>query len=365
MGKYMKKTQEQVEKELSSKWSNLCLVSEYTGANNKCDIMCKKCGHIWRTSVRSVINSKHGCPNCGVKEMWQEKSKAHLTDKLSKQFQIISVDSSKLATVKCKICNHIRTTTINNLLKFGCKSCKSTSQANKTRKTTKEFIHQARKIHGYKYDYSKVKYVDNKKKVCIICPKHGEFWQSPIKHLIGQTCPKCFGRNITQEEFINKCKSLYGDNYTYDHVSFANLSSIVTVTCKQHGMFKVQAGLLYRGICGCKKCHESNGEKIVSHILDDLHIEYIREYKIINPYHKHNFRVDFYIPSTNSIIEFNGQQHYYSCKKFGGKLQFEKQRTRDLDLRNYCVVNKIRLLEIKYNDKNIKSHIEAFLNVPS
>ena len=54
--------------------------------------------------------------------------------------------------------------------------------------TTENFIEKAKQIHGNKYDYSKVKYVKATKEVCIICPIHGEFWQKPVKHLIGHGC---------------------------------------------------------------------------------------------------------------------------------------------------------------------------------
>ena len=40
---------------------------------------------------------------------------------------------------------------------------------------TTTFIEKAKTIHGDKYDYSKVEYKSIKEKVCIICPKHGEF----------------------------------------------------------------------------------------------------------------------------------------------------------------------------------------------
>ena len=39
------------------------------------------------------------------------------------------------------------------------------------------FIEKAKKVHGDKYDYSKVQYVNAYTKVCIICTEHGEFWQ--------------------------------------------------------------------------------------------------------------------------------------------------------------------------------------------
>ena len=60
-----------------------------------------------------------------------------------------------------------------------------------TRKTTQQFIEEAKKVHEDKYDYSKVEYIDCKTKVLIICPKHGEFWQRPSEHLRGHGCSKC------------------------------------------------------------------------------------------------------------------------------------------------------------------------------
>lgn len=55
------------------------------------------------------------------------------------------------------------------------------------------FIDKARVVHGDRYDYSKVVYINYTTKVCIICPEHGEFWQTPAKHLQGHGCPhsKC------------------------------------------------------------------------------------------------------------------------------------------------------------------------------
>lgn len=59
------------------------------------------------------------------------------------------------------------------------------------RKTTEQFVADARAIHGNRYDYSKVDYQRNQVKVCIICREHGEFWQTPNSHLCGRGCPKC------------------------------------------------------------------------------------------------------------------------------------------------------------------------------
>ena len=58
-------------------------------------------------------------------------------------------------------------------------------------KMTEQFVIQAKSVHGDKYDYSKVNYIGAFDKVCIICPKHGDFWQMPNNHLHGAKCPQC------------------------------------------------------------------------------------------------------------------------------------------------------------------------------
>ena len=76
--------------------------------------------------------------------------------------------------------------------------------------TTEEFIERAKKVHGNKYDYSKIEYDGNKKKVCIIChekdkygKEQGEFWQRPNDHLSGYGCPHC-GNNFKKSNKIIK-----------------------------------------------------------------------------------------------------------------------------------------------------------------
>lgn len=59
------------------------------------------------------------------------------------------------------------------------------------RKTLQEFIVQARKKFGNKFDYSMAVYVNTHTPLCISCPAHGEFWQTPIGHLKSHGCPKC------------------------------------------------------------------------------------------------------------------------------------------------------------------------------
>jgi hypothetical protein len=56
--------------------------------------------------------------------------------------------------------------------------------------TTEEFIERAKIVHGDRYDYTEVKYINTKTKVIIICSEHNKFEQIPETHLLGQGCRK-------------------------------------------------------------------------------------------------------------------------------------------------------------------------------
>lgn len=124
--------------------------------------------------------------------------------------------------------------------------------------TTEEFIIKANRIHDHKYDYSKVVYTGTYKKITIICPIHGEFVQTAKAHLTGQRCAKCVGVcRMTTEEFIAKAKTIHGDKYDYSLVEYVNCNSKVAIICNTHGTFYQRAGdhLYGRGLgCGCSRC---------------------------------------------------------------------------------------------------------------
>ena len=126
--------------------------------------------------------------------------------------------------------------------------------------TREEFVERARKVHGDKYDYSKVEYKSSADKVEIICPAHGSFWQSPLKHLAGQGCPTCGrerfinSRRLTTEKFIEKARVIHGDKYDYSRVDYKNCDSNVEIVCPIHGPF-FQAPTVHIHLkCGCPHC---------------------------------------------------------------------------------------------------------------
>ena len=123
--------------------------------------------------------------------------------------------------------------------------------------TFEEFIVKAREVHGDKYDYSKVEYVNQLTKVCIICPTHGEFEQTPDSHLHGHGCPKCVGKNKTTEQFIEEAREVHGDKYDYSKTYYNGAFKKVTIICPIHGEFWQKPTMHLIGQ-GCPKCSGKN-----------------------------------------------------------------------------------------------------------
>lgn len=125
--------------------------------------------------------------------------------------------------------------------------------------TIEEFIAKARLVHGNKYDYSKVVYINNSTKVIIACLIHGKFEQSPNKHMQGRGCSECGKisrrntRSSNTNEFITKAKEIHNNKYNYSKVNYINSKSKVTITCPIHGDFE-QTPNSHLKNGGCDKC---------------------------------------------------------------------------------------------------------------
>ena len=124
---------------------------------------------------------------------------------------------------------------------------------------TQKFIEKAKRIHGDKYDYSKVEYVNATTKVCIICPRHGEFWQQPYGHLSGRGCSLCGrvklgnSKRHTTKEFISKAREIHGNKYDYSKIVYESATKKVCVICHVHGEFWQRPSSHLQGQ-GCPKC---------------------------------------------------------------------------------------------------------------
>ena len=221
------------------------------------------------------------------------------------------------------------------------------------------FIEKAKQIHNDKYNYSKVNYVNSRTKVCIICPEHGEFWQTPHNHLKGYGCTKCGKEKshlpkITTEDFIAKSKEIHGNKYDYSKACYKTCDTKVCIICPEHGEFWQTPSNHING-SGCPKCAnekrknallkdtklfidaatlihaENTGDEIISLFSEIEHQQHNRE--ILN-----GMEIDIYIPSLKLGIEYNGFR--WHSEEFG------KDHRYHLDKLNKCNEQGIKLIQI-------------------
>jgi hypothetical protein len=153
----------------------------------------------------------------------------------------------------------------------GCYFCGREVVENSRRKTNEDFILDCIKIHGDRYDYSNTEYKGNLEFVNILCKKHGEFKQKASKHLQGQNCKKCASEE-NMVDFVEICKEKY-PHYEYDKVAYTGMFNDVTITCKEHGDFKIKPMSFYHKSRGCKKCIDHTKSAQESKWLDLMLIE--------------------------------------------------------------------------------------------
>lgn len=151
----------------------------------------------------------------------------------------------------------------NHLIGYeGCPKCSNNNIRQRLLKDKESFIEKAENIHQGKYDYSKVDYKDRETKVCIICPEHGEFWQTPHSHLMGRGCPKCSNNEkITFETFIEKAKKKYGEKFLYSEKCYKGYNDKMKIVCPEHGEFWQTPSNHLRSLYGCPECGKEKAEE--------------------------------------------------------------------------------------------------------
>jgi hypothetical protein len=107
----------------------------------------------------------------------------------------------------------------------------------------------------------------------------------------------------------------------------------------------------------CPKCCQSKGERLIELILSKHNINYISQKKFIGLVDKGPLSFDFYIPSINTCIEFDGPQHQVACNYFGGEETLLGTKKRDNIKNEYCRNNNIVLIRIPYTQYNYLQEI--------
>lgn len=237
---------------------------------------CKKCSNILVSNKKSF--SKKRFIEQAI-EIHEEKYDYSLVDYKNNKTKV---------TIICPIHGKFEQTPSSHISsEAGCKLCGYKKISSTKTKTKKDFLEQAKIVHGEKYDYSNVDYTGTDDYISILCKKHGEFFQKPTKHLQKQGCPIC--------------------------------------------------------------C-ESKLELMIRKNLIENEIQFIQQYSKKNGGNWLNGQsIDFYLPETRIAIECQGEQHFKPVD-FGNKgiewsnVQFKKTILRDKIKYVNCLKNNVKIL---------------------
>lgn len=332
--------------------------------NGKVKFLCKKHNLIGYGTPSHLLD-KCGCKECGkenklkwaelqnknARESFIEKAKKVHGDKYDYS-KVNYVKSDVKVTVICPKHGEFDVIPNSHLRGSCCRQCSIENVHNQQRKTLEQFIKDARAIHGDKYDYSKVEYTNCDTKVCIICPVHGEFWQTPNKHLSGRGCKKCANEKssksqaFTTEEFIKRAKEIHGDKYDYSKVEYKGYDTEVCIICPVHGEFWQTPDSHLQG-SNCVRCASQLSKReneIYEFIAEKIGEENVikKERSIL----EHHAEIDIFIPSLKLGIEYDGCR--WHSEQFGKNKYYHLNKTEEC---NKNGISLIHIFEDEYNDK--------------
>jgi len=250
-----------------------------------------------------------------------------------------------------------------------CPDCAAESRV----KSSKQFIKDATKIHGSAYDYSMVDYKNTQIKVVIVCKKHGEFSQTPDSHLHKRGCPHCDieSRTKSTKQFIEDAKMIHGETYTYSKTNYKNTITKIIIVCKKHGEFYQEPRSHLQG-CGCPKCNKIillDGAECDSMVEAFRYLYYKKNG--INFLHNMKYgkelgnkKYDFYFPELNIYEEVTSYD--FSKNKRGLASKVRDKYLKSIDQKRKYVENKgfvFRFIQTKDLTKKQKEFV--FMNTVS
>lgn len=259
------------------------------------------------------------------------------------------VKCSKKVKILCPIHGEFEQRPDLHIQGCGCQKC-----TGKLITSDEEFKYNLFKIYGDKYDFSKTEYINARTKVTLICPIHGEFKTIPSYLLKKHGCPNC--NKTYTKDFIEKAILVHGEKYDYSKVNYKNCRTKIVIICPEHGEFYQTPNGHLNGY-GCSKCAIKKNKSELK-LLNTLNYHFnnvIYQYKNKELFGSF-MSLDFYLPKYNIGIEYQGRQHFLNIDCFGGEKGYEDIQERDKIKYDKCINNDIKLLYFTYDKRNVPSN---------
>lgn len=225
--------------------------------------------------------------------------------------------------------------------KFGkrCPHCKNEAKKEEQLQKIKEIM------ASEGYELLEEKYINNSTPMKTRCPLGHEFYVSPNNFKKGRRCSECYKFKKLTYEYV--CFFFYEEGYEVLSNQYTLANDKIKVKCPHGHIFEISYAKFYSGR-RCSQCKKSSGEQEVENILRKYNLEYkyqfiFKDCKRIMP-----LPFDFYLPQYNTLIEFDGEQHFKNNRFKNTNL--EDIQERDMIKTKYCEDNNIKLIRIPFWD---------------
>lgn len=361
--KYLQKARETH----GNKYDYSLFQENFSGSSSKISVICRIHGEFKQNAWEHAKGA--GCQKCAFDartNKWEEM-KARFREIHQNKYdyslsQASYKDSRSTINIICPIHGKFKLIACKHMQGRECRSCHS----------WKYYLPKFIEKHGTKYDYSLAEktFKTCESMITIICPDHGEFKQRASNHVHGNGCLICSNRiPITTDKWIARFNDIHDNFYDYSLLddTIKTYLTKIEIICPDHGRFWQKIAYHIEG-CKCPKCKMSKGALKVFKFLHDHDIPYIDQHKFEDLVGINDglLRFDFYLPETEILIEYDGQQHFRAMGVFGGEEIFERVQIHDKLKDEYAKNNNIRLIRIPYWDiDNIEEILTRELNLKS
>lgn len=283
---------------------NVIIMSDYKSAAKKAKFHCLKCDYEWETTPRSIYYLKSGCPSCA------NNKPLNINNLLE------YIDNNGLS-LEYRVDNH-------------------NQDIGRHKKI--EIFHE---LCGNIYEVELGSFFNGRRCACNVSERISD------------------ALSMNKEDMIEKLSMSGNRNMTYES-GFVSVDEYCDFRCEKGHVFKALPRQLYSEVRGCTKCHTSKGEIAIEKYLNKKGYEFIPQFKFEDLVDSKALSFDFFIPSKNVLIEFQGQQHYFSNDLFG-ESSFQKTQKHDAMKQDYTTDNGYELICIPFLKTNSQPKIDDYV----
>lgn len=360
-------TTEEYKQKIIDKHVEVEVVSEYIGTHKPITVKCLKCGKEWTARACHILDKSSPCPDCQLIKIRHRfaLSEEEFNKRVKEANPYVIplekyINKDTIMKFKCIKHNYVFENKASNFSDhrgLGCILCALEEKRGRVAFTTDAIRYL---INSFGYEYIDSVRKDKKCYVSFICPKHqdkGVQTKDLYKfRQVKQPCDYCNGNKRDREDFIKIVDKI---NPSIEIIGeYFGAREYIEVKCKECGY--TWDSLAYNVLSGygCPICKLSKAEKEINKILTENEIDFVPQKTFDDLKDIDLLSFDFYIPSINTAIEYDGEQHFTPTDFDGSGDQeeiernFIKYKIHDLMKDDYCKKNNIRLIRIPYWEKS-------------